>query len=248
MAIVLPLDLVPKESDLRTALPVIFTITFYMLYWFISQSGRVRSFFYQRSEHDSAAVKHFLFSKLLGFVLLGFIPLVLFLILLPEYSIASLGLTIKSETISFSVLSALGLIVLAVISGRIAARKARNFERFPQIRAKDWTNTTLIVYIVGWAFYLLGYEVLFRGILLMPLADHLGIWPAIAINIALYCAAHLPQGPVEAWGAAPVGLILCLVTLASGTIWVAFLVHLTMALTNSLTTLAIHPDISYMRR
>ncbi|MCJ7820950.1 MAG: CPBP family intramembrane metalloprotease [Bacteroidales bacterium] len=248
MAIVLSLDLVPKESDFRTALPVIFTITFYMLYWFISQSGRVRSFFYQRSEHDSAAVKHFFFVKMLGFVLLGFIPLVLFLILLPEYSIASLGLTVKSENISFSVWSALGLMVLAVISGWLAARKARNFDRFPQIRAKDWTNTTLIVYIAGWAFYLLGYEVLFRGILLMPLADHLGIWPAIAINIALYSAAHLPQGPIEAWGAAPVGLILCLVTLASGTIWVAFFVHLTMALTNSLTTMALHPDISYRRR
>ena len=46
----------------------------------------------------------------------------------------------------------------------------------------------------GWFLYLFGYEFLFRGVLLIPLIDPLGMWPAIAINIAVYSATHIPKG------------------------------------------------------
>ena len=99
--------------------------------------------------------------------------------------------------------------------------------------------------LLGWAIYLFGYEFLFRGILLFPLAETVGVWPAIAVNIALYSATHIPKGLDETLGAIPLGLVLCWLTLASGTIWIAFLVHVAMAWTNSLTALKHHPDIHY---
>lgn len=240
-----PVDLALKEGELPTVVPVILTCVFFMIYWFISQSGRIRSFFYRRWDHDTAAVRHFLFSKILGLLILGMIPLILILILLPEYHMDDLGLTPRVKNTLFAGIAAAGLVLLAGLSAIFAARKARDFDHFPQIRARQWTGGTIILTVAGWALYLLGYELLFRGILLMPLADHLGIWPAIAVNIALYSAAHIPQGPAEAFGAAPVGLILCLVTLASGTIWIAFLIHLTMATANCLTSMKINPEITY---
>ena len=81
-----------------------------------------------------------------------------------------------------------------------------------------------------------------RGV---PLAETVGVWPAIAVNIALYSATHIPKGLDETLGAIPLGLVLCWLTLASGTIWIAFLVHVAMAWTNSLTALKHHPDIHY---
>jgi membrane protease YdiL (CAAX protease family) len=99
----------------------------------------------------------------------------------------------------------------------------------------------------GWFIYLFGYELLFRGILLFPLVDSLGVWPAIAINIALYSATHIPKGLDETMGALPLGLVLCILTLYSGTIWIAFFVHVAMAWTNSFTALKYHPDIHYTR-
>jgi len=84
---------------------------------------------------------------------------------------------------------------------------------------------------------------LFRGVLLVPLVEPLGVWAAIAINIALYSATHIPKGLDETIGAIPLGFTLCLLTLASGTIWIAFFVHLAMAWTNSLTALKYSTEI-----
>lgn len=241
-------DFTLRESDPTVIIPVLFTILFFMIYWFISQSGRFRNWHYDRYDHDTAAVRHFLSIKVLGFSVLGLIPLILTLILLPGFSPADLGITFRVENPLFSLAAATGLVLLAVFSAGTAARKAKDPDHFPQIRAKVWTTKTSLANIAGWGLYLLGYEILFRGILLMPLADHLGVWPAIAVNIALYAAAHIPQGPRDAFGAIPVGLIFCLVTLASGTVFIAFLVHLSMALTNCFTSMKHHPDMSFLKK
>ena len=96
---------------------------------------------------------------------------------------------------------------------------------------------------LGWTIYLFGYEILFRGILLFPLVTEFGVWQAIAVNVALYSATHIPKGLDETIGAIPLGIVLSLLTLQTGTIWIAFLVHVTMALTNSFTALKHHPEM-----
>ena len=101
--------------------------------------------------------------------------------------------------------------------------------------------------LLGWFLYLFGYEFLFRGVLLIPVVKALGVWPAIAINVAIYSATHIPKGLDETVGAIPLGLALCLLTLATGTIWIAFLVHVTMAWTNTLTSLKFNPEMKYIK-
>jgi len=63
----------------------------------------------------------------------------------------------------------------------------------------------------------------------------------------LYATTHIPKGLRETLGALPLGLVLCLLTLTSGTIWIAFFVHLAMALTNSFAALKFHPDMVYVK-
>jgi membrane protease YdiL (CAAX protease family) len=70
-----------------------------------------------------------------------------------------------------------------------------------------------------------------------------GVWPAIAINVALYSSTHIPKGLDETIGAIPLGIVLSLLTLLTGTIWIAFFVHLTLALTNSFTALKFNPEM-----
>jgi hypothetical protein len=55
----------------------------------------------------------------------------------------------------------------------------------------------------------------------------------------------IPKGFDETIGAVPLGFLLCLLTLMAGNIWIAFLVHVAMAWTNSLTALKHHPEIHY---
>jgi membrane protease YdiL (CAAX protease family) len=242
----LKIDFSWQQADIYTFLPVILALLFFSIYWFTAKSEKIKKWFYSNKEPDQATVNHITFNRIVGFVSMGIFPLAICLVFLPGYSLSSFGLTWNSETALVSLFWTIGLSAVVIPVAYMSARKPENLVNYPQIRAKIWTNKTVIINASGWALYLFGYELLFRGVLLFPVADHLGIWPAIAINIALYSATHIPKGMSETIGAAPLGLILCILTLSTGTIWIAFFVHLAMALTNSFTALKFHSDMQYI--
>lgn len=232
-----------SETDTRIFFPIFFALIFFVAYWFTAQSSAIKAHFFAKNDPDQASIKHIFFTKYFGFFIMGVVPTILCLIFIPNISLADYGLTIIPETTMFTLAWTLGLSILVIPLAYFSAKKPKNLVNYPQIRAKSWTKKTLFINLLGWALYLFGYEFLFRGTLLIPLVEPLGVWPAIAINIALYSATHIPKGLDETLGAIPLGLVLCLLTLASGTIWIAFIVHVAMAWTNSLTALKHHPEI-----
>lgn len=233
--------------DLQVSLPIVLTLVFFVIYWFTAQSSSIKERFYKKYDADTASVKHIFFTKMTGFIAMGVIPTIICLIFIPDISLADYGFTIIPETTLFTVVWTVGLSVLVIPLAFISAKKPKNLVNYPQIRAKEWTKKTLLINLLGWALYLFGYEFLFRGVLLIPLVEPLGLWLAIAVNIALYSATHIPKGLDETIGAIPLGIVLCLLTVASGTIWIAFIVHVAMAWTNSLTALKYHPEINLKR-
>lgn len=235
-----------QQNDIYSVLPVLLTCFFFTLYWFISQSDRIRRKFYDGNDPDEATVYHISFNRIAGFVLMGIFPLLICLILLPGYTITGFGLKLPPENPGFTAVAVilLALIMIPIVSG--GARKPEIQEVHPQIRARIWTRKTALIDALTWALYLLGYETLFRGVLLFPLAEALGVWVAIAINIALYSAAHIPHGKAETIAAVPFGLVLCILTLYSGTIWIAFLAHLVNALTVSFSAMKYNPEMRYI--
>lgn len=94
-----------------------------------------------------------------------------------------------------------------------------------------------------WIAYLFGYELMFRGLLLFTTVEFMGAWPAIILNTALYALVHIPKNLEETIGAVPLGLLLCLITLSTGTFWVAFGVHVCLALSNFFFSLRNHPEM-----
>jgi membrane protease YdiL (CAAX protease family) len=234
-----------RESDLVSVLPILLTSIGFILFWFTSKSDKIKAHFYNKYDYDTASVKHIFFTKYFGFIAMGVLPTIFCLIFLPSYNLADYGLTFISSTSLFSLYWILGLSALVIPLAYISAKKPKNLINYPQIRAKIWTRKTVTVHAFGWFIYLFGYEFMFRGILLFPLVDAIGVWPAIAVNIALYSATHIPKGLDETIGAIPLGLVLCILTLASGTIWIALFVHVAMAWTNCFTALKYHPDIHY---
>lgn len=236
-----------QKMDLQVSLPIVLTLVFFVIYWFTAQSSSIKERFYKKYDADTASVKHIFFTKMTGFIAMGVIPTIICLIFIPDISLADYGFTIIPETTLFTIVWTVGLSVLVIPLAFISAKKPKNLVNYPQIRAKEWTKKTLVINLLGWALYLFGYEFLFRGVLLIPLVEPLGLWPAIAINIALYSATHIPKGLDETIGAIPLGIVLCLLTVASGTIWIAFIVHVAMAWTNSLTALKYHPEINLKR-
>jgi membrane protease YdiL (CAAX protease family) len=235
-----------NPTDLTVVLPIMLALTLFVAYWFTAQSEKIKTYFYTKYAFDEASYKHILFTKITGFVVMGIVPIPFLLVFLPSIPFSSYGLTFIPETTFFTVVWTLGLSILVVPLVHFSAKKPKNLVNYPQIRSKIWTKKMAYMNALGWFLYLFGYEFLFRGVLLVPLIDPIGIWPAIAINVALYSATHIPKGLDETIGAIPLGLVLCLLTVASGTIWIAFLVHVAMAWTNSFTALKYHPEMQYL--
>ena len=229
--------------DLKICFPILLTLVFFSIYWFTSKSERIKERFYNKYDHDQASLKHIFFTKYFGFFAMGIFPTIVFLFYFPEITLKELGLSFTNKTSVFSLLWIIGLSILITPLVYFSAKKPKNLLNYPQVRAKVWTKKMLFINALGWFLFLFGYEFLFRGILLIPLVESLGLWPAIAINIAIYSATHIPKGLDETLGAIPLGFVLCLLTISSGTIWIAFIVHVVMAWTNTFTALKFHPDM-----
>ena len=233
------------DVDIKTCLPVFLTLLFFVLFWFTTQSPRLKSFFHKKTKH--AHVSFFFFSKVFGFFCFGVFPLLFCLFFIPSMSFCDYGLIFIPKTALFSFFWILLLSIVVVPLAFYSAKKDKNLKNYPQIRANVWTKKTLFISLLGWFLYLLGYEFLFRGVLFFPLVSSIGVWPSIFINISLYSATHIPKGLDETLGAIPLGIVLCVLTLYSGTIWIAFFVHLAMAWTNNLTSLKYNTNITFQK-
>jgi membrane protease YdiL (CAAX protease family) len=214
---------------------------------YLALIGFVSFWFISKYTHDTAWLRFIYMTKWVGFLTMGLLPLLVLLILNPTRSLSYYGLNFRTDTLLFNTVVTVGLSAILIPLAAFSAKKPKNLVNYPQIRAKNWDTKTFRYNLLGWAVYLFGYELLFRGLLLFPLVEAYGIWLAIAVNVALYSATHIPKGLDETIGAAPLGFLLCLLTLMAGNIWIAFLVHVAMAWTNSLTALKHHPEIHYSK-
>lgn len=180
-------------------------------------------------------------TRLSGFLAFGIVPVGIIVYVLHS-DISDFGIhwfsTLKSA-LWFS------LLVLVVIPlNMIQARKKSNLKAYPQIRIKDWNAGVLFKSAVTWMLYLLAYEFFFRGFLLFASIQMFGVPWAVVINVVLYALAHLPKGRLETIGAIPLGILLCLITIDTGSFWVAFAIHVVMALSNEWLSLYFSKDIN----
>jgi membrane protease YdiL (CAAX protease family) len=216
----------------------------FVIYHFSSHSDRIRKAFIRKLGEAKTLIYWIFFQKIIGFVFLGLIPGIV-IITATGRNLTDYGLSLTN--VRTSLYWILGLSVFIVLMNAYAARKPDSLKMYPQIRIPEWTLKTVFISSVGWIIYLLGYEFLFRGLLLFPFVETMGTWPAIALNISLYVLVHVPKGLKESVGSIPLGLVLCILTLETGTIWIAFFTHIALALSNQFFSLKYHPDIHYVR-
>jgi membrane protease YdiL (CAAX protease family) len=85
-------------------------------------------------------------------------------------------------------------------------------------------------YIFLRASFLVVYELFFRGVLLNFCLAITSVAVAIVINVILYAIAHAFSTREELIGTVPFGILLCLLTFYSGSIWPAIVIHLLLGL------------------
>ncbi len=166
--------------------------------------------------------------RLWGFILFGLVPALVFVA--RGYSLEQFGMAWKagSETFYWTV----GLGAVVVLMNYFVGKTPSNLAMYPQIRMDSWPPHVVLMSALTWLLYLLGYEFMFRGWLLFSCVEAMGPELAIVINASLYALVHVPKGLNETVGAIPLGVLLCWLTLQTETIWIAFLVHSIMALSN----------------
>jgi membrane protease YdiL (CAAX protease family) len=129
-------------------------------------------------------------------------------------------------------------VLVMIIAGRIAEKK------YQQAKEKEAATTSfntgfIIYYFVLRVLFLVAYEISFRGFLLNFCIDNWGIPAAIIINIVLYTLVHIVFGKEEMLACIPFGLLLCGLTIWTGAIWPAIVVHMAMSLSY---------DVNFLRK
>jgi len=213
-------------------------------YYFLSHSTAFASLFGPIAKSMDKQGNQVILQRLLGIFFLGVCSAIM-IMLLPALSLKDCGLGF-----SFNRLPpwwAYLLVPLILGIGIYSSRNPRNLAMYPQIRMREWTSGILFFSALSWVVFLIGYEFLFRGFLLHASLNIMAPIPAFALNISVYALAHVYKGPGETYGAIPVGFILCYLTLITGNIWSAVILHSVMALSNEWFSIKAHPEMKIIR-
>jgi len=233
-----------SHGELEFVLAIAWCAIGFASYYFLSHSqtltGRIKPVI---KGIDTQGIQIVL-QRILGLIFLGLFSCIIILILPgPKLSDYGLSFTFIKPPPWWSYF----LIPLILALGYRAAQGPRNLIMYPQIRMKRWTPSLVWLSTISWIIFLIGYEFLFRGFLLFASLAIMDPLPAIALNCAIYALAHVYKGPGETFGAIPVGVLLCYLTLLTGNIWTAVILHSIMALSNEWFSIRFHPDMKFIK-
>jgi len=110
------------------------------------------------------------------------------------------------------------------------SRKPSFQNHYPEVR-RPFDSRTRTLNALAWTAYLIGYELFFRGLLVIALAPLIGPWPAVMASLMGYVFAHLHKYPGEAIGSLFTGLGFSLVALETQSLVQPIVLHVLLALT-----------------
>jgi len=228
------LQLAPIASTVLTTVCV-------CLYWFLFRSDSFKAACMRRRAGDEGLVLHMMLLRSAGLLILGVLPYLIFMSISTQYGWKTLGISFNSNTALLSLGWIAGVGVGVMLITRMIGEKQIDYAIYPQMRVDAWDIRLIIKFSFFMALYFLGHEMLFRGLLLFPLADHYGFWFAVAINTGLCTVAYLPRGPLETLAVLIFCPLLCFITLQTETIWASWIIHCMVAVAYSMLALKHHP-------
>jgi membrane protease YdiL (CAAX protease family) len=230
-----------KPDDLRISLIIIGTLVFFYIYHYMAHSAVMEKWIYKNTTGITSELRMFLFRKLSGFIFLGVMPSILYFSM-NKGAFARFGFSYTYILDNIFIITGMVTLIAILLFFRHRKNPALNTL---QIKTNRWSSTLMIFDILGWSLYLLAYEFLFRGILLFECNDHFGFLPAVVINVAIYSAIHMVNGKEQAVGAIFFGAVACYLTLHTGTIWIAFFMHIALSGFSDYFSVRMNPAIRY---
>ena len=125
------------------------------------------------------------------------------------------------------------IIAAAIIIGFLSAFK----KVYPATNSHHSLPSSLpLSYVLIRILFMIVYEFFFRGMMLFVMMEDFGPAAAVVINLILYTLIHWLDKK-ERYGAVPMGIILCSVSIYYYSVWPAIIIHLSLALSNEITLL-----------
>lgn len=233
-----------EGKALAPTLAIVAITAGFIAFYFLQDSKKLKQKFLTRYGDEEGQSRWVIFARIFGGFTLGF-PSVLLPMLFLDRPLSDFGMGFGMNLEGIVICAV--LCPLVVIINILRAGKPGNLVTYPQIRKKEWDMSTFMGSSIGWVIYLLGYELCFRGFLLFACVELMGVWVAIALNCAFYAFAHLFKGIGETVGSIPFGIIISVISLYTGNFMVAFIVHISLALSNQTVAFLAHPDMRWKR-
>lgn len=178
--------------------------------------------------------------KLTGFLLLGLVPALLILAVLKR-PLSDFGAGPMTPA-AWKWMG--GLIVFVLVLNALQGRRPANYNVYPLIREKEWSAGLISLSMITSTLFIIGYEFLFRGFLLFACLPLMGIEVAVLLNVLVYSFAHIHKGMQETLASVPFGIILCYVTLTTGSFWAIMVAHIILSLSADFFGLISNPDMT----
>lgn len=237
------MNVVMNESGLTISVIILSTVIAYYLYFYFVNSNLPKKYYAGITPGTKKEVARFLIKKCSGFLILGLIPGMMYYYFLDK-NFDKFGLTVNHLSNNFSIILSLTFVIGVILFIRQITNKQHNSL---QINISEWNIFLFLINVSGWIIYLVGYEFLFRGILLFECNNSFGFWPAIAINVAVYSAIHMVYGKEQTIGSIVFGGIACYLTLSCGTLLIPIIIHISLSLFSDFFSIRYNENLSFVR-
>jgi membrane protease YdiL (CAAX protease family) len=216
------------EHNVSAVLVTAIVIALYGLYYGIVYTKVSRWIYRTFAAKLNETVFHAVFFRLSGFVIFGLgTAFIFYTILGAKFNFLSLQIDRFNEILPWIFV----LFLIAIIIPYINVRMSKQ-SQYPQFKINKWTNSYKWLSYITWTLYLMGYEFMFRGVLLFGTVESFGYYLAVILNVVLYAFVHIPKGKKEVLGCFILGPILCITALETNTIFVPIVLHIAVCLTN----------------
>ena len=125
-------------------------------------------------------------------------------------------------------------VLVVILSGSLAYNSAKKKIRSLELKSAYRFNLSLVYFPIRLVF-LLSYEFFFRGIIFFSLIQDLDLFQAILITTVLYVIIHGFDSRNEIIGAIPFGIVLCLFSYYTTSVWFAFVIHAALSVVYELS-------------
>ena len=233
----------PSDSDALVVGLLGLSLFGFLSYWWAHYSEGIQSWVEAKWVGDRGKIVRVVALKAWGFATMGVIPAWV-LHAKWGWTLEDMGVAwpqdVSAEVWGVWTALMISTVVLSMVAGKEGAKN------YPQIRATEWSLSTMIWSGLGWTIYLAAYEFMFRGFLLFPMASAIGTWPAVAISTMLYSVTHFHKGKGETLWCLPVGVLTCWMTVETGSLLLTVVGHVLVSWFNTAYHVRRNPNMTWM--